>query len=308
MRFNEVLELWLNEKQNYVKQSTYAYYCFEVKNYIEPLLGAVNIEEIDEEKIQTAVLYWQKCGMSNGRPLRKSTVQNLIVLLKQILKFAYRKKIIKNTVIEIYFVSQTSIEKQKTFSYSEQQRLICALLQNLDFKTFGILLCLNTGLRIGEVCALQWKDFDITEGVIHVRKTLQRIYLKNNTPKTEIIISTPKTESSVRDIPLNKRLISIINTFNHTNGENYILTNTQAYIEPKSYRNYYTSFLKKNSITPLNFHCLRHTFATCLIENGADYKSVSEILGHSTINMTLNMYVHPKMEKKRKCIELIPWN
>jgi integrase len=309
MLFEEILIKWLNEKENYVKESTYAYYSFEVKNYIIPMLGKIQAEEIAEEHIQTAVLNWQRSGMENGKPLKKSTVQNLVMLIKQVLKYAVRKGFMDESLMEIHFMPQANNnKKKKVFSPGEQNQIIKAVLSRLDYRSFGILLCINSGLRIGEVCALKWEDIDRKEGILYVTKTLQRIYMRNTIPHTQIIISEPKTLSSIREIPLSNKILDIINLLPDLNPKGYILSNSEHYIEPRTFRKYYDSFLKRENIKQLNFHCLRHTFATRCIENGADYKSISEILGHTTINTTLNMYVHPQMEEKRKCVEMIRWD
>lgn len=307
MVFQTVLEMWLKEKKEYVKESTYAYYHFEAAYYISPLLGALQLSEVTEERIQNAVFTWQGKGMESGHALKKSTVQNLVTLIKQVLKFAVRKGFMNHTIIEIHFVPQGIAKGQMVFNQKEQAQLIQATLDNLNCRTFGILLCINSGLRIGEICALKWADIDLTNGVLHVTKTLQRIYTENEESKTEIIITAPKTPTSVREVPLSKRILSIINTFHARNASHYVLTNTEHYMEPRSFRRFYKIFLKENNIRELHFHCLRHTFATRCIEGGADYKCVSEILGHATINTTLNMYVHPQLEEKRKCVELVEW-
>lgn len=308
MLFQKVSEMWLEDKKAYIKQSTYAYYRFEVDHYISPILGRLPMENINEDQIQNAVLFWQTQGMKKGYPLKKSTVQNLVVLLKQIINFAIRKKLMEDIAIKVQFASQTVIVKQKVFDSYEQSKLINAILNNLNYKTFGILLCLNTGLRIGEMCALKWNDLDPKRGILHVTKTLQRIYVSNEEKKTKIIITSPKTGSSIREIPLAKRIVSTMQLLPNDDQNNYILTNNEYYLEPRSFRRYYNLFLQKNEILSLNFHCLRHTFATRLIENGADYKAVSELLGHATIHTTLNMYVHPRIEEKRKCVEMFEWN
>lgn len=307
MVFQTVLEMWLKEKQGYVKESTYAYYHYEAANYISPLLGTLSLEEVTEECIQRTVFIWQGKGMENGHALNKSTVRNLVTLIKQVLKFAVRKGYMKNTIIEIHFAPQSQEKGQMVFNQREQTQIIQAALNNMNCKTFGILLCINSGLRIGEICALKWEDIDLINGVLYVTKTLQRIYTGNEHSKTGIIITAPKTQTSIREVPLSNRILSIINTFSSRDASHYVLTDTEHYMEPRSFRRFYKIFLRENQIRELHFHCLRHTFATRCIEGGADYKSVSEILGHATINTTLNMYVHPQLEEKRKCVELVEW-
>jgi len=309
MLFENILKMWLLEKKDYIKASTHAYYDFEVSNYIVPILGNLDIQEITESRIQKAVLLWQNKGMDNGKPLKKSTVQNIVMLIKQVLKYATRKGYIENSILEIHFVPQRNNSiRNKVFTQEEQDELIGALLADMSYKSFGILLCINSGLRIGEICALKWEDIDIEHQILHVNKTLQRIYKKNDTPSTQVIVSEPKTPSSIRDIPLSDNICSIIRSFSDVKKDGYILTNNDHHMEPRTFRKFYQTFLCDHHLHELNFHCLRHTFATRCIESGADYKTVSEILGHTTINTTLNMYVHPQMEEKRKCVNLIKWN
>lgn len=308
MIFKEVLEMWLKEKRNYVKESTYSLYCFEVQNYILPMMGTRSIADITEEYIQNTVWYWQQNGMENGHPLKKSTVQNLVMLIKQIFRYAAKKRLIENGNFEIHFVPQANPRQVQVFSQSEQNQLIQAVLEDFSFKSFGILLCINSGLRIGELCALKWNDIDFRKKIVHISKTLQRIYRQDAMPKTQIIITAPKTATSIRDVPLSDKVYDTIKNFPYINMEGYILSNGEHYVEPRVFRKFYTNFLKKHGIDMHHFHCLRHTFATRCIESGAEYKSVSDILGHATINTTLNMYVHPQMEEKRKCVELIRWD
>lgn len=308
MLFKEVLRIWLDEKKNFIKESTYAYYSFEIQNYIIPVMGDLPIQDVTEARIQNTVLFWQEEGMENGHGLKKSTVQNLVMLLKQVLKYAAKKNMIENHSIEIHFLPQVTKKRKRVFSPEEQNRLIQSILQELSYKTFGILLCMNSGLRIGELCALQWRDIDVANKLIHVTKTLQRIYRKNAVPKTQIIITTPKTLTSIREIPLSDKICDVILRFGNINPEGYVLTNIEKFIEPCTFRKFFLNFLAKHNIGSYNFHSLRHTFATRCIEHGADYKSVSEILGHTTITTTLNMYVHPLMEEKKKCVDMIQWD
>lgn len=137
-----------------------------------------------------------------------------------------------------------------------------------------------------------------------VHNTLQRVYNINDNPKTKIVTGTPKTIKSKRNIPLSRKLQNVIKQLPNIEKHGYILTNTSSYMEPRTFRRFYKNFLLKHNIKYLNFHCLRHSFATRLIQNGADYKCVSELLGHTNINTTLNMYVHPDLNQKRFCMEL----
>lgn len=263
--------------------------------------------EITEECVQKTVLRWQ-VGVGQSRPLQKSSVQNIVMLLKQILKYACKKGMTENRALDIHFMPRNQPVRRQVFSVSEQKKLIRSVLSDLSFKSFGILLCISSGMRIGELCALKWRDIDLSNGLIHVTRTLQRIYKKDSTPKTQIMISTPKTGASIRDIPLSSQIVRVIGQLGSRNEDGYVLTNSERFTEPRTFRKFYKAFLKEHDIDDLHFHCLRHTFATRCIENGADIKSVSEILGHASVNITLNRYVHPHMEEKRKCVELIEWS
>lgn len=304
--FEEVVREWISEKKPFIKYSTYAYYLFETENYIIPCLGKRPVKDITEKEIQNTVIYWQREGGRDHTPLKKSTVQNLVMLLKQCIRFAVKAGYILEYAMDIHFAPVNYDKKKKVYSDSEQAGIVQAVLNEPSYQTLGILLCLNSGLRIGELCALRWTDIDLAGRCIHVTKTLQRIYEPGSTPRTRIVISPPKTSTSNRDIPLSDKMMEIITGLDR-NQKGYVLTNRECYMEPRTFRKFYTGFLERHGIAPLNVHCLRHTFATRCIEGGGDYKSVSEILGHTNINTTLNMYVHPQLEEKRKCVELIRW-
>ena len=176
---------------------------------------------------------------------------------------------------------------------------------HFTFKNLGIYICLSTGLRIGEICALTWDDIDTDMGIITIRKTIERIYIIDGERKhTKLIINTPKTKNSMREIPMTKELTKILKPLKKVvNGSFYVLTNEESPTEPRTYRNYYQKLMRSLGVPPLKFHGLRHSFATRCIESNCDYKTVSVLLGHSNISTTLDLYVHPNMEQKKKCID-----
>lgn len=180
--------------------------------------------------------------------------------------------------------------------------MINYLQSGINPKKFGILLCIHTGLRIGELCALQWKDFDLMNKTLKVDKTMIRTYTKLDGSKLRI--TQPKSRSSNRIIPLNSSIMYYANLLKN-DDESYILTGNKKWIEPNKYRLFYNRILKDLTLDHRKFHSLRHTFATRCIEYGCDYKSLSKILGHSNVSITMNLYVHPQMEMKRKCVEML---
>jgi len=160
------------------------------------------------------------------------------------------------------------------------------------------------GLRIGEICGLKWEDIDTDKGTIAICRTIERIYVVEGEKRhTELIINTPKTPNSSREIPMNKELLAMVKPLKKVvNTEYYVLTNEEKPTEPRTYRNYYHKLMAKLNIPRLKYHGLRHSFATRCIESNCDYKTVSVLLGHANITTTLNLYVHPNLEQKKRCI------
>ena len=163
---------------------------------------------------------------------------------------------------------------------------------------------MTTGLRIGEICGLKWSDIDVCNETITVRRTIERIYIiEGDCKHTELVINTPKTKNSCREIPMNKELLAMVKPLKKVvNNEFYVVTNEEKPTEPRTYRNYYYRLMKRLEIPRLKYHGLRHSFATRCIESNCDYKTVSVLLGHANITTTLNLYVHPNMEQKKRCI------
>ena len=308
MRFEELAAEWIKGKRNYIKESTYALYQYELTNYICPAIGGVKLTEISEQLLQGIVLEWQNGKGGYAKPLRKSMIHNLVMLIKQIIKYGNKKGYLQQEELVVHYAPLPERHRsRKILEDTEREKLIRAILSGLTPESFGILLCMNSGLRIGEICALTWGDIDIDNQIMHVTKTMQRIYRKDQSPKSYVVITTPKTESSIRDVPISQRVCQLMRKISDMEPGHYILTNSEHYIEPRTFRKHFDNFLHIHNIAHINFHSLRHTFATRCIESGANYKAVSELLGHSTINTTLNMYVHPQMSEKRKCMELICW-
>ena len=178
-------------------------------------------------------------------------------------------------------------------------RLEHYLLQSNDLTKYGILLALYSGMRIGEICALKWSNINLKSGTVSVCQTLQRLQDRENKGKTKIYISEPKTQSSKRIIPIPDFLTELLKTIQPQNNHTFLLTGTKSPIEPKTLENAFKRCLKKCNIPRINFHILRHTFATRCVELGFDMKSLSEILGHASMGTTLSIYAHPTLECKR---------
>lgn len=301
MRIYDLMENWLQAKKSEVKQSTFELYKYQVQHYIKPHVKNEPCFKVCTETIESLlnILYL----LIEENRLKVSTSNNLIVRINQILSYGNKYGYIKKQ-IKLKKIKQKKSKEVDILQKSAIKKLHSHLIKNLTGKNFGILLCLYTGLRIGELCALKWSDIDTTQGIITIRKTMQRINRitdAENSKRTQIIISSPKTQNSLRQIPLPVQLNNFIRKIKGQENT-FILTNSEKFFEPRSFRRYYTNTCKKLSINGEHVHTLRHTFATFLIQNGTDYKTVSEILGHSNIKITLDLYVHPSIEEKKKCI------
>ena len=189
----------------------------------------------------------------------------------------------------------------RILSIREQRKLSKYLYEDLSLCNLGILICMYTGLRIGEICALKWQDINLYDKYIYVNKTMGRIQvLGDSKTKTKIVVSPPKSISSIRKIPIPNEILNILTTYKN-NPEAFLLTaSDNKYIEPRNMENHFKAVIKKCGIENVTFHTLRHTFATRCVELGFDIKSLSEILGHASVNITLNRYVHPSMKMKEE--------
>jgi len=297
LTFAEISELWRHEKRLYVKRSTFAAYSLILKNHLLPYFGEMTY--LSEEVVQEFVFAKLDAGKS------QKTVKDMLIVLKMVNKFAVKHEYMPYRQIDVRFPTDRERTALPVFCRSDQRRVMNYVVENFSFRNLGIYICLSAGLRIGEICALKWGDLDASRGVIVIDKTIQRIYFsEDGRTHTELIIDTPKSANSIREIPMTKELLRIIKPLKKiVNQSFYVLTNSSKPTEPRTYRNYYSKLIGKIGIPRLKFHGLRHSFATRCIESRCDYKTVSVLLGHSNISTTLNLYVHPDMDQKKRCVE-----
>ncbi len=287
--------IWLSEKEKKLKTST----CVKYKNlsnkYILPRIGDVPVRKLTKEIVTNFFQSLSDVGVSS------KVVKDVFMILKSaILHLCGTVDLILPDLSA--FPKKSKLQKITVLSNHEQTRLETVLLDRLDEKRFGILLCLYTGLRIGELCALRWENINLCTKSILITKTMQRLQSQNGIDKekrTVIIETDPKSLDSMRVVPIADFLVYFMESMRPMTESAYLLTGTEKYIEPRSYTNLFKRVLKEAGIRDYNFHALRHTFATRCIENGMDVKSVSEILGHSTTKITLDRYVHPSLERKQ---------
>ena len=292
----EIALAWKSDKRRYVKQSTYAAYVLILENHILPSFG--ECRALSEQLVQDFVLQKLNSGLSI------KTVKDLLIVLKMVMKFGVKNKWTDYCEWDIKYPTTESHKDIEVLTVEHHKKILDFIQQNFTFRNLGIYISLTTGLRIGEICGLKWEDIDIASGTISVKRTIERIYIAEGNHKcTKLIINTPKTKNALRDIPITKELLTMIKPLKRVMNDNfYVLTNDEKPTEPRTYRNYYHRLMKRLNIPRLKYHGLRHSFATRCIESNCDYKTVSVLLGHSNITTTLNLYVHPNMEQKKRCI------
>lgn len=292
----EIALAWKEYKRPYVKQSTMAAYVLILENHILPCFGDSN--SLNEQSVQAFVLKNLEAGLS------VKTIKDILIILKMVMKFGVKNEWMNYYEWDIKYPTTSTNKKLEVLSVANHRKILNHIQSHFTFAGLGIYISLSTGLRIGEICALKWNDINVVDGTITVSRTIERIYIIEGEKKhTELVINTPKTRNSCREIPMSRELLAMIKPLKKVvNDDFYVLTNDEHPTEPRTYRNYYNRMMTKLDMPKLKYHGLRHSFATRCIEAGCDYKTVSVLLGHSNISTTLNLYVHPNMEQKKRCI------
>ena len=302
MKVKDFIPAYKEFKLKTCKRSSVSAYMLTIKNIILPILGDYELESVGSKEAESIKQACEDKGLS------KKTIQDVIICLKNILKVANILEVAETKTISVLWGTGNNEVKKQVEAYDKEQvrKLVASLEETPSFKNLGLLITIYSGMRIGEVCALQWKDIDLEERVIRVNKSIQRIYTEEDTMgkmKTELLISTPKTKSSQREIPIVQPLFKMMKDFAKICRPDYfVCSGTTTPIEPRTYRSYYMKKIEEIGLPRLKFHGLRHTFATQLIASKADVKTVSAILGHSDITTTLNTYVHPSRDDKRNAL------
>lgn len=301
---SQVMEEWLDERKEDVIESTYVQYSNLVRNHILPKLGSLYLSALTSEIINDFLkekLYFGRMDRKGG--LSSKTVADIRSVLLLGLEYA-RQQHYPCLVESRIFSPKHSKPAMKILTRAEQNRLETYLYENITPEALGILTALYGGFRIGEICALQWRDIHFESGTVQISKTMMRIQNRSgdDEKKTKILISKPKTESSNRFVPLPSFLLDLLKQF-RCGREKYLITGRKTYMEPRIYLEKYKQILKQARLNEFSFHTLRHTFATRCVEIGFDIKSLSEILGHANVNTTLQNYVHPSPELKKEQME-----
>jgi len=302
LKFENVLDKWLENSKIRLKESSYVKYFNLINKHIKPVLGQYLLSDITNATLNSFVAEKLKTGKldaSNG--LSEKTVKDIMTLIKSVLRFAQDESLLSDVKINLKLPHEKKSDI-RVLTKEEQSSLEKYLCSDIDESKLGVLLCMYTGLRIGEICALKWCDISLSEKTLTVNRTMQRIQtLDENCPsKTKITVTIPKSDCSLRIIPLPDCLTDKLKAFRPVSPAAYFLTGKSGrYIEPRTYQNRFKSYILNCGIENANFHSTRHTFATRCVEVGFEIKSLSEILGHANVNITLDRYVHPSFDLKR---------
>lgn len=304
-KFKEILCIWKESNRIRHKKSTELKYDYLIENHILPRFGESKISEIDTISLNKFMFEKMHCGrLDKEGGLSQSYLKSIMFIITSAIKFAVQENICKPVNINIY---KPQIQKKtvKTLAPEEQKQLEKILLNDINPTKLGILISLRIGLRIGEICALRWSDVDLIKKILHVRATISRIKneLQDNGKSTILIVDKPKTESSARDIPIPMDLFNAFNIVKSSSVSDFIISSNNNFVSPRTFEYRYHKILKSSGINNINYHALRHTFATRCIEAGIDVKTLSELLGHTSISTTLNTYVHSSIEYKRSQLE-----
>lgn len=306
MTFGEALFLWLENNKIKQKIQTYSKYLQLINTQISPSIGHIKLSRINYVIINQYVSEKSISGNLNTKEaLSPSYIQTICFIIESTIRFCVENNFC--SPISGKIVRPTKVRKDiKILSFEEQRVLERILLTDINETKIGILLSLYAGLRVGEVCGLRWENIDLENGVIYINNSVERIKninKENGSSKTVLILSDTKSDTSNRTIPISNILQKILLNNKQNNNRFVIEGKTYPYADPRTLQYAFKKCLKECELPEINYHALRHTFATRCVEAGVDIKSLSEILGHSNVSITLNTYVHSSLEQKKLQME-----
>lgn len=294
---SEISGQWLAEAAVTLKKSSLNKYEDILRCYILPEFGAVSLSELSNRQVADFINHLCLSGGVRQQGLAPATAAEILSVMNRIRVYAMKQDFTVPFSPECVSLKRKK-EEIRVFSLEEETILLEYLQEHMDFLNLGILLSLFTGIRIGELCAMKWDDIRLAEKKMYVSKTMQRLRVSQPSGrKTMVKILEPKSASSVRIIPLPDSIMGLLEQF-YVSGAFLLTGDDSRYVEPRSMQNHFKRILVSCGISDANFHTTRHTFATRCIELGFDTKSLSEILGHASVAITMNRYVHSTMALK----------
>ena len=295
----ELFDAFLADRTPHVKPSTIYHYSYVIQRYFRPAFGSQRVDRLTAKKLQTFL-----CGLRVGeKPLSAKSVHDIGILLRSALRFGVRELGVDKAVTD-FQIPASSAPHIDVFSEQELQKLALFCINHPSPLNVGILLALNTGLRLGEICALRWSDLDFANRTLKINRTVQRV---NMGGKTALTVGEPKTERSKRTVTVPADMMKLLTAMYERSAKHgYIFgARPDCPLEPRTCQRHFKSVLKSCGLKDRNFHVTRHTFATRCVEKGGDVRTLSELLGHANIQTTLRLYVHPSEEHKRQLVEQI---
>ncbi len=299
---SSLFEFWLDgDLAKRVKPSTYESYYHCVTKYIIPFYTSCNYYQLTEDTVSEFVKF-----MNDDNSISQSYKRKILAVYKTALR-----EILKNNPDSIKLLNYIKFPKPEqnevqVFTMKEQCLIEKAVLGCPDKRTLGIILCFYSGIRLGELCALKWCDFDFENETLFINRTVSRTKnFSDDDNKTLLLIGTPKSRTSSRKIPLPSFLIALFKEYYQRSGKEtcYFMTGSEIPIDPRAFQKLYKKILKKAGVPDRKFHAIRHTFATRALELNVDIKTISDILGHSNVSITMNIYAHSLMEQKKIAID-----
>lgn len=306
LRLKDAVEIWLTDRAAYWKPTTYAAYQNIAEKYIIPELGDYKALKINNQIMEKLVSDIRTD--KEGKQLSNGYLHNICSIVIMALthlkkKYHYELELPENPI------AQTRQRQLQLPGERDMAALEKYLLEHSgDDTCLGILLAFYTGIRLGELCALTWEDINLEEEVLYIRKNVQRVKCGEGKSSTEILFQTPKTSTSFRNIPLPPVLMPLLRAHQGEDIQYVIKGKKNPWAEPRTVQYRFSRILKQCSVKSFRFHMLRHAFATRCIAKGFDVKSLSEILGHSSVQITLNLYVHSTMQRKKQLMNLFSEN
>lgn len=304
----EIACQWIDERRKQVAPSTAIKYTQLMEHYIKPYFLSITCDEIEEKTLNN---FYHKIYTDSGQKhLSLNNMRIIFMIMNHTLEYGYMKR-----YLDQKFYIKPCLGKKKpvvhVFTKEEQIKIERYILSHPNVYSLAILLALYSGIRIRELCALKWEDIDFENGFLQVTKSVQRLknFSDSGSGKTALIVSAPKTSASCRIIPLAKFVIEYMKKqYDFSKKNYYIFSNRQDQpLDPRTLQYAYRKILKQCNVSYLNFHCLRHTFATRCVTIGWDMKTLSEILGHAQIKITMEYYFHSSLEYKKAQMNKLFW-
>lgn len=295
---------WMEKKRGQWKPTTYDAYCRLVDRYVIPILGNYRAEEVTTGILEAFLKEVQRLS---GKQLTEAYQKYICSLTRQILEFASEqgKRPIQLPALPEFQIKKKNAELPSDREFELLKSFLAAHVE--DETCLGILLAMYTGIRIGELCALRWKNVNLESGCLTISSNLQRVrvYQDEAGKKTQVCIQMPKTIQSVRTVPLPDSLVQILKGRNREPEAYLIPGKKKEWTDVRTLQYRFAAILRKCGVEPFRFHMLRHAFASRCIWQGCDIKSLSEVLGHSSVQITMDIYVHSSMKQKKDMMNLV---